>query len=148
MNPASVISRLLEDEEDEVRDFIADIPAREPRITSVYEIRSGEDGDGFGELIEDPEIDDEGEDMTPDEFDVEDGITAVDKAVKYLYDQGATECSSSVYHDGDWFSTESQMDSMTGNYYQSSYFLKDFTPEEGLEIYKRLKHARRHGLPN
>ncbi len=89
-------------------------------------------------------IDEEGVDMEPDEYDREEGLSAVDKAVKFLEREGVTEASSSAFHPGVWYSTEySVTDYSTGEEEQRSYHLKGFTPDEEREVHRDLKRARR-----
>jgi hypothetical protein len=89
-------------------------------------------------------IDEEGVDMEPDEYDREEGLSAVDKAVKFLEREGVTEASSSAFRPGVWYSTENSVtDYSTGEEEQRSYHLKGFTPDEEREIHRDLKRARR-----
>jgi hypothetical protein len=88
-------------------------------------------------------IDEEGVDMEPDEYDREEGLTAVDKAVKFLEREGVMEASSSAFHPGVWYSTEySVTDYSTGEEEQRSYHLKGFTPDEEREVHRALKSGR------
>jgi hypothetical protein len=88
-------------------------------------------------------IDEEGVDMEPDEVDRDEGLTAVDKAVKFLEREGVMEASSSAFHPGVWYSTEySVTDYGTGEEEQRSYHLKGFTPDEEREIHRALKSGR------
>lgn len=57
----------------------------------------------------------EGDSMVPDQWDTEDGITAISKAVDFLNDLGAVYPSSSPhFHRGIWYSTEPVQDYRTG----------------------------------
>lgn len=88
-------------------------------------------------------IDDEGEDMTPDEFDVEDGVTTVDKAVKFLFDAGAYHASSSHFHVGCWYHTEyTCVDYHTAEEEERSYHLDGFTEAQQREIFNRIAGGR------
>lgn len=73
----------------------------------------------------------------PDEFDTKEGINAVDKAVEYLQDKGATNASSSRFHPGIWYSTEyATEDYSTDEQTQYDFHPKNFTTEEQAEIFK------------
>lgn len=78
------------------------------------------------------------EEFEPDEYDLEDGITAVDLAVEYLYDQGACNASCSYWWSGLWYSTSPERDYQTGEWAQSHYHV-EATEEEAKQIYQALK---------
>jgi hypothetical protein len=96
------------------------------------------------ESAEDGECSDNGfsgyDSCEPDElFDALDGLSAVDIAVRYLRDKGATEPSSSSFHVGVWYSTSFQTeDYRTGEETQSSYHPKHFTVAEEAAIFKGI----------
>lgn len=80
---------------------------RHPRILvsfTTYTPESIEEGDS----ADSGWVDEDGVDMTPDEYDRSSGITAVDKAVKLLKYDGAGQPSSSHFHRGVWYSTETR----------------------------------------
>ena len=80
------------------------LPVEDKRIATTYQIitpESAEQGDYDSQGWED----EEGESMIPDQYDAEDGITAVDKAVKFLKNNGGNEPSSSQFNTGVWYST-------------------------------------------
>ena len=109
-------------------------------ITSTYQIVTPESSEQ-GDYAEQGWKDEEGESMIPDEYDTEDGVTAVDKAVEFLEKNGANEPSSSptINIGNTWYSTSSpDIDYTTGAETYYSYHLKGFTPEEEQEIYKRI----------
>jgi hypothetical protein len=84
--------------------------------------------------------DEEGKSMSPDEYDIEEGVTAIDKAVEFLKDNGANEPSSSQFNTGVWYSTpDGEKNYTTGEEKFHSFHLKGFTPEEEEEIYNRMK---------
>ena len=94
----------------------------ERRITSTYDIVTPSEEDD-GELeCEGGWEDEDGADMEPDEYDVEEGITAVDKAIEFLSDKGVTETSSEPWHVGAWYSTEGSQDYRTGETTSYSFF--------------------------
>lgn len=79
----------------------------------------------------------------PDEYDIRDEITSVDKSIEYLRDKGATQASSSHFHVGVWYSTEYQTeDCGTGEETEYSYHPKNFTPDEEAAIFKGVTGKR------
>jgi len=135
-----------DDDDDDDADGITDYKAyamqhgRSPRITITFARTTPESAEN-GEYSDSGWIDVEGEDMTPDPWDMEEGLTAVDKAVKFMALEGVSEASSSHFHPGVWWSTESQtIDYATGESEERSYHLKDFTPEEEKEIWDKMKY--------
>lgn len=88
-------------------------------------------------------IDEDGVEMTPDEYDREEGITAVDKAVKFLKYEGASEPSSSHFYEGVWYTAyETDTDYSTGETTNKSYHLKGFTKAEQEAIFNKMKSRR------
>ena len=78
------------------------------------------------------------ESVEPDEYDLEDGLTAVDLAVRKLQDIGATMPSDSSGAPR-WFDTpDSHMDMHTGESTTTSVHLIGFTPEEAMEIASKM----------
>lgn len=113
----------------------------EKYITTTYEIvtpESAEEGD-YAEIGWENE---EGEDMTPDEYDAEEGITAVDKAVEFLKDNGPVEPSSSRFSVRTWYTHYGEQDWRDGSYTNYNYFLNGFSEEEEREIYSRVTGAK------
>lgn len=107
------------------------------KIRTSYEVvtyESAEEGDAEERGWED----EEGVVMEPDEFDQEEGITAVDKAVEFLSGKGVIEASSYPWAPGDWFISEDEVDYKTGDRTQYHFFLDNFTPEEEREIARQV----------
>lgn len=80
-------------------------------------------------------------DCTPDEFDCEDGVTAVDKAVEYLTNEGITAPSSSEFYPRVWWSYADGAvitDYYTGKCEEKSAHLEGFTDDEARAIYARV----------
>lgn len=123
-------------------DEIANTLAADKKIATTYQTvtpESAEQGDYADQGWED----EEGESMTPDEYDAEDGITAVDKAVRFLQDKGGNEPSSSQFHEGVWYSTvDPERDFHTGEEKYYSFHLKGFTPEEEAQIFEKINLRR------
>lgn len=84
-------------------------------------------------------IDEEGHEISLDEFDRQDGLTIADVAVKFLKNDGAWEASSSAFHKGIWYSTDYDTDFRTGESTQKSYHLDGFTESEEREIFNEMK---------
>lgn len=117
-------------------------PEVEKKITTSYYVVDEESSEA-GEAKERGWLDKEGESMTPDEYDREDGITAVDIAVKFLLSKGATEPSSSHYHGNIWYSaTDPDRDYSSGEETYYDYHLNGFSEQEGEEIFNRVKRKR------
>ncbi len=84
-----------------------------------------------------------GHDCTPDEYDVEDGRTAVDNAVKFLEDDCyVSESSSSHFDVGAWYSASPESDYSTGDETTYNYHLEGFTPEQEEQIFMAIKGAK------
>ena len=141
---AQLVAALLEtspDEVDPVR-YLKDLAGPDKRIRITYSRTTPESAEQ-GDFSETGWINQEGEDMTPDLYDIEEGKTAVDKAVEFLKNEGVIEPSSSDFHPGNWYSTEWQnVDMRTGEDEERSYHLVGFTPEEEKEIYDRVIRKR------
>jgi hypothetical protein len=113
-----------------------------PRITITFSRTTPESAEQ-GDFSESGWIDEEGVDMAPDEFDREEGLTATDKAAKYLYDEGATEASSSQFHPGLWYSSGwSTVNYRTGEEEERNFHLVGFTEEQEREVYDKLRQRR------
>jgi len=106
-------------------------------ITVSYDTVTPESAEE-GDVAESGWEDEEGVDMTPDEIDVEDGISAVDKAVDYLQKNGPMEPSSSQFTPHTWYTHYEGQDPSDGSETSYSYHLNGFTPEEEQEIYRRM----------
>lgn len=133
--------RIQEDatDPDDAADFINRLPLVQPRITVSFS-RTTPESSAQGDASEHGWIDEEGVDMTPDSFDYDEGISAVDKAIKFLKDQGAVHPSASHFHPDVWYSTEYQtIDYRTGEDEERSFHLKDFSPAEQQQIWDAMK---------
>lgn len=83
----------------------------------------------------------EGHSCEPDKWDIEDGLNAVDLAVKYLKDKCAWHPSASRFHKNIWYSAEScTEDYSSDESIEYSYHLEGFSEEEQEEIFNA-----RHG---
>jgi hypothetical protein len=96
-----------------------------------------------GDAAEHGWIDEDGVDMMPDEYDVEEDITAADKAVEHLWSEGATEASSSSFNPGVWYSVMRDPDMRTGEQEERSFHLDGFSLAEERAIFGRLRQAGR-----
>lgn len=114
-------------ENDTKAEILADPPR--PRIRVSYEMNPV----GDGENGERGWIEEEGVDMTPDEFDQSEGKTCVEAAIHYLENErgDGMYASASFFHPGIWYST--RYDSA-----RHDYHLKDFSPLEEEEVYKAM----------
>ena len=151
--PASVVNFLANGEEaslasgntfSEVKPFETELKesqmdATRKTIPVTYEIVSPESAE-IGDAEDRGWEDGEGFDATPDSHDIQDGVTAVDKAVEYLANMGAVHPSAGPSYSGGslWFSDEGTEDYQTANVKTLSYHLKGFTEEEQEEIYNRV----------
>ena len=130
-----------DDPENFIRDFIQRIPPLNPRICISFSQTTPESSEQ-GDYSDSGWINEEGVEMTPDEFDQEEGLTAVDLAVKFLQNEGAMETSSSQFHPGVWYSTTwNTVNYRTGTDEERSFHLKDFSPAEEQEIWDKI-HER------
>ena len=104
-------------------------------ITSTYETYTEESVE-HGDAEDRVWLDEEGESMEPDEYDIEDGLSVIDKTVKFLQSKGAIHPNDSM--NARWWSTEEEMDMHTGERMIKSYHLNNYTEEEKAEINKRM----------
>jgi len=142
-----LVSTLLTEENDpDVVDparYLKDLPGPDRRIRVSFS-RTTPESAAEGDTSDHGWIDEEGVDMTPDLYDLDDGMTAVDKAVAFLHREGATQASASFFHEGIWYSSGYHpIDYRTGEDEERCFHLSGFTPEEEAEIYKRTI-GRRH----
>ena len=118
------------------------LPAEDKRIATTYQTVTPESAEQ-SDFADHGWENEEGESMLPDQYDTEEGITAVDKAVKFLQDNGGTEPSSSQFNTGVWYGTpdpDHNNDYFTkGEEKYYSFHLKGFTPEEEAEIFNKIK---------
>jgi hypothetical protein len=132
MSYNSYLEKLLTEDKDEIKPKL---------ITTTYsKVTPGEeDDDEYDE--EHGFIDEDGENMNPDEYEIEDNITAIDIAVKFMKDKnGAYEASSSRYSSNTWYTNpEYDEDFSTGAKEKRSYFLHSgWTDAEKEEIFNRM----------
>jgi len=88
-----------------------------------------------GDFAESGYLDEDGVSMEPDEFDIEEGLSCVDLAVKFLKGNGVISASSSRFHVGTWYSSEDDTDMRSGDCETHSYHLEGFSPEEEEAIF-------------
>lgn len=85
-------------------------------------------------------VDEEGESMLPDEYDIEEGVTVIDNAYKFLKKNYAIEASSSgVWSSGVWYYTDADTDFLTGSETTYSFHLNGFTEQEEEAIFNMFK---------
>lgn len=134
----AIVNKLLEADEEafDAREYLLASTGRRIRISYVtITPESAEAGD----VADRGWIDEEGEDMDPDKFDIEDGVSAAQKAAKFLNDKGAYHPSSSPFHTGVWYSDSPEViDYATGEEEERSYHLSGFTPEEEQKIFNEV----------
>lgn len=141
--PGNYPPRQEESLEDEIGDIRAYILANAlpPRICITYS-RTTPESVEQGDFSESGWENEEGVSMYPDEFDKEEGLTAVDLAVKFLRNEGAYDSSSSHFHPGVWYSTEwSTIDYRTGEQEERNFHLVGFTEEQEKEVWEKF-HQR------
>lgn len=127
---------------------VAEAEGRDPRITITYETITPESAEQ-GDAEDRGWIDEEGESMLADEFDLEEGLTVVDKAVAFLKKNYATEPSSSHFDDGVWYTAyDYDHDYETGATENRSYHLNGFTTEEAEEIFNRMTGKTKKAIKN
>ncbi len=138
----TVKERFQESIDDEIPDLKAYIMQRgmPPRIIISFSRTSpANEGEEEEDDYETGWVDEEGVEMAPDQFDKEEGKTATDLAVEFLWKQGATTHSSSEFDKRGWYSTGwSTTNFSTGQAEEQSYHLKDFTEEQLVEVYTKL----------
>ena len=138
---AAVIRTLCENgpHDVDVRQFILDMPdAAPPRILTTYHTTTPESV-AQGDYADNGWEDQEGVDMTPDEWDREEGRSVVDNAVKWLQDKGALEPSDSHGGVGTWYSTiDPERNYRTGGEKFYQFHLKGFLEPEQEEIFRRM----------
>ena len=81
------------------------------------------------------------ENCAVDEFD-DDGVTAVDKAVRFLTREHCVEASSSHFHEGLYYmDSDTEQDYRTGEQTQHSYHPVNFTVDEQHAIFNATKRV-------
>lgn len=63
---------------------------------------------------------------------------SADEVARHLRDKGVIEPSSSCFHKGVWYNTESQQNMHTGAYESESYFIHGATVGQERRIFKKL----------
>ena len=112
-----------------------------PKITTTYQVITPESVE-HGDYEETGWINEEGVDMTPDEYDIEEGLTAVDKAVEFLKYEGANEASSYPFCCGTWYTQSEPICDRAyfeeGREETHSFHLEGFSEAEEKAIYERV----------
>jgi hypothetical protein len=130
-----IVARLLENEDmNYVKNEVYRLEPTHLIRVSFSKHKFDDDGSGNYE-DEHGWVDEFGEEMDPDEFDDEAGVTAVSKAIDYLQNEGVTEPSSYPFSEGTWYQTPSELQN-DGWYYEQHYHLVGFSPEEQAAVYK------------
>lgn len=120
-----------------------------PKLIKTTFSRTTPESAEQGDFSETGWIDEEGEDMTLEPWEEREGITVVDKAVKFLRREGVSETSSVPWHPGGWYSSGwSDPDMHTMEQEERSYHLEGFTREEETLIFLKLfpQKAKKYGL--
>lgn len=121
------------------KDYLNDIPARDPRITITFS-RTTPESSAEGDVSDSGWINQEGVSMLPDN---EDEASVVDMAVEFLVREGAVHASSSHFHPGVWYSTEYYtIDYATGEDEERNFHLEGFTEDEEQEIWNGMHPVR------
>ena len=114
-------------------------------ITITYEVWD-EEAVEAGDTDDRGFIDEEGEDMAPDKWDREEGLTVIDKTVEYLLAHGAYEPSEwgppGTAAPRWWTNYEHSLDFRTGERENRSYHLQGFSHAERQEIFRRMELMR------
>jgi len=110
------------------------------KITTTY-AKIDTESSKQGDFSDTGWIDEDGESIELDKWDIEEGLTVIDKALDFLKDQGAISASSSYFHPGIWYSTEFQIeDYSTDEEVEYSFHLEGFTEVEEKEIYEKFNN--------
>lgn len=110
-------------------------------ITTSYHVVTDESAE-HGDFEETGWVNQEGESMMPDEFDIEEGITAVEKAIEFLKDMGGLEASCYPFEKGCWYTTTDPLE--TKEFFEEgkrkfhSFHLNGFSEKEQREIYNEV----------
>jgi len=108
------------------------------RITITFDVVD-EESAAQGDFAETGWIDEEGVEITPDEYDLDDAdgdeiAAVVELAKKTILQNGCVEPSSSQFHTGVWYT---QVDCPMGEE-RYSFHLNDFLPEEEEAVYNAI----------
>lgn len=126
---------------DDAAAFINRMPVVRPRVAVTFSQTTPESS-AQGDTSKTGWIDEEGEDMTPDSFDYEEGLSAADLAVKFLQKEGANYPSSSHFYPGVWYATDYHtIDYRTGTDEERCFHLLDFSEAEEREVWDKLHQA-------
>ena len=117
--------------------YESEMQQQEPKIRISYETWD-EDSVDAGETDDKGWENEEGVSMQPDQYDLEEGLTPVDLAVKFLTDNGPMEASSSHFNSGVWYTNYGEQDMQNGSRTNRSFQLVGFTPEQEEEIFNRI----------
>lgn len=110
------------------------------RIATTYEVVTPESAEA-GDAAERGWDNEEGESMEPDEYDLEEALTATDKAATWLRNQGVEEASSSQFHPGVWYTSSVAQDRAyfeKSEERRQSFHLRGFSQEEERTIHSKL----------
>jgi hypothetical protein len=140
-----VVNLLLEDDPDFDAEEYMSTPMTEGidrRIRIAYTQFTPESLEN-GESSDNGWLNEEGVVMDPDAWDIEDGISAVDKTVNFLKGNNVSQASSSHFHTGVWYTSECQcIDYRTGTDEEKSFFLDNYSEDEEKEIFKQITQRR------
>ena len=117
--------------------YESEMQQQEPKIRISYETWD-EDSVDVGETDDKGWENEEGVSMQPDQYDLEEGLTPVDLAVKFLTDNGPMEASSSHFNSGVWYTNYGEQDMQDGSRTNRSFHLVGFTPEQEEKIFNRI----------
>jgi len=85
-------------------------------------------------------VDDIGVSMTPNKEEIENGLTSIDKTIKYLNDNNATNPSYSSFEPDIYYSTEQETDFLTNTDIYYYYHLNGFSIVEQNYIYDIIEN--------
>jgi hypothetical protein len=106
------------------------------RFRETFEIVTHESAEN-GEAAENGFIEEYGHSVEPDEYDIADGLSAVDLAARFLADRGATEFCGRW-----WTRPDADIDYRTGEHETRSFHPVDFSDEEIGAINAKLKQSK------
>lgn len=141
-NARAIICAVVEGAPFDVKDWILNKFEGPHRIVSTYHTITPESSEQ-GDYADSGWEDEEGVIVEPDEIDKEDGITVADKAADFLWHKGATEMSSSDWHEGMWYSTGWESNYRTGEEKELNYHLRGFSAEEEREVHDLMRAKMR-----
>jgi len=134
----AIVDKLLEADEDfDPREYLLNPPAATGRRIRISYSTYTEDSIAAGDAEDHGWENEEGVEMDPDKWDIEDGKTAAQKATEFLNEKGAIHPSSSHFHPGIWYH-DSNNDWRGNELIEYSYHLSGFTPEEEQEIFNEV----------